>query len=104
MEALDLARAEGLSAKLLVPKLLYPVAEEVYADFLRSARCGMVIEQSHQGQLFRLIRMFVDVPPAVESLARSGANPIAPGEIVDRVRAMLAARGRRAPEMEPHLD
>ena len=45
-----------------------------------SRRCsaGLVVEQSHQGQLYRLLRMFVDVPRGVASLARSGANPITP--------------------------
>ena len=32
-EALRLAQAEGIHAKLLVPKLLYPVAEPVFQDF-----------------------------------------------------------------------
>ena len=27
---------------------------------------GLVVEQSHQGQLYRLLRMFVDVPRGVE--------------------------------------
>jgi 2-oxoglutarate ferredoxin oxidoreductase subunit alpha len=75
--------------KLLVPRLVYPISEEVYQDFFASVRRGLVVEQSHQGQLYRILRMFVDVPAGIESLARSGANPIAPAEIVDRLRAMV---------------
>ena len=60
--------------KLLIPKLLYPVAEEIYRDFFASVRAGLVVEQSHQGQLYRVIRMYVDVPAGV---SRSpGAAPI----------------------------
>jgi 2-oxoglutarate ferredoxin oxidoreductase subunit alpha len=101
-EAVRLAGAEGLRVKLLVPLLLYPVAEGLYRDFFASVRAGFVVEQSHQGQLFRVLRMYVDVPPGVRSFARSGANPISPGELVEALR--LAAHDlqrRQAPEREP---
>ena len=88
LEALQLARAEGLKVKLLIPKLLYPVAEEIYADFFRSVRRGLVIEQSHQGQLFRLIRMWVPVPPEFTALAKSGSNPITPAETLAAIRRL----------------
>jgi 2-oxoglutarate ferredoxin oxidoreductase subunit alpha len=90
-EALRLARAEGLRAKLLVPKLLYPVVETVYRDFFASVKRGLFIEQSHQAQLFRLVRMFVDLPPLVQPLAKSGSNPIRPAEILEWMRQMAAA-------------
>jgi hypothetical protein len=63
---------------------------------------GLVIEQSHQGQLRRLLRMFVDVPPGVTSLARSGANPITPDEILERIReAVMELQRRRVAELQP---
>jgi 2-oxoglutarate ferredoxin oxidoreductase subunit alpha len=89
-EALDLARDEGLDAKLFVPRLLYPVAESVYRELFASVRAGLVVEQSHQGQLHRILRMFVDVPPGVVSLARSGANPFRPDEVLARLRKMAS--------------
>jgi 2-oxoglutarate ferredoxin oxidoreductase subunit alpha len=101
-EALEIARGEGLQAKLLVPKLLFPVAEEVYADFFRSVRAGLVVEQSHQGQLYRVLRMYVDVPPGVQPLARSGSNPILPMSIVERLRKIvLGLQRQRVAEVEP---
>jgi 2-oxoglutarate ferredoxin oxidoreductase subunit alpha len=102
MEALELARAEGLQVKLLVPKLLYPVARAVYHDFFASVRAGLVIEQSHQGQLHKVIRMHAVVPDGVESFAKSGANPIVPGEIVERIRQMaMVLQRKQAPQLEP---
>ena len=44
------------------------------------------MEQSYQGQLYGLLRMFLDVPPGMRNYARSGANPFQPGEIVARLR------------------
>jgi 2-oxoglutarate ferredoxin oxidoreductase subunit alpha len=101
-EALEIARGEGIQAKLLVPKLLFPVAEEVYADFFRSVRAGLVVEQSHQGQLYRVLRMYVSVPGGVEPLARSGSNPILPTSIVERLRTIvLGLQRQRVTEVEP---
>jgi 2-oxoglutarate ferredoxin oxidoreductase subunit alpha len=103
-EATELARREGIRVKLLVPRLLYPISEEIYEDFFASVRAGLVIEQSHQGQLYRLIRMYVDGPRGLESLARSGSNPISPADVVERVRRMVGSLQRtRVPEPEPML-
>jgi 2-oxoglutarate ferredoxin oxidoreductase subunit alpha len=88
LEAVRTAQARGLPVKLLIPKLIYPIAEEVYRDFFASLQHCLVVEQSHQGQLYRIIRMWVDVPRGFTSLARSGANPISPAAIVTRIAAM----------------
>ena len=93
-EALRLAQAEGLQVKLLVPKLLYPVAEGIYEEFFASLKQTLFVEQSFQGQLHRLVRMFVNVPGEVRTLARSGSNPIAPQDVLVLLREMNAAMGR----------
>ncbi|MGZ3446485.1 MAG: 2-oxoacid:acceptor oxidoreductase subunit alpha [Myxococcaceae bacterium] len=85
-EAFTLARARGLPLKLLVPYLLYPVAEPVYRAFFASVRRGLVLELSHQGQLYRILRMFIDVPAGVTSFARSGAQPFRADEVVARLQ------------------
>ncbi|MBS1150866.1 MAG: pyruvate flavodoxin/ferredoxin oxidoreductase domain protein [Myxococcaceae bacterium] len=87
-EAHALAVARGLKVKLLVPYLLYPIAEEIYQSFFASVRSGLVVELAHQGQLYRILRMFTDVPRGLKSLARSGANPFQPSEIVSRLAEM----------------
>jgi 2-oxoglutarate ferredoxin oxidoreductase subunit alpha len=90
-EAYARARAEGLGVKLLVPLLLYPVAEEVFRDFFASVRAGFVVELSYQGQFYRLLRMFVDVPAGVQSFCRSGANPIQPLEVLSQLKSASVA-------------
>jgi len=98
-EALELAREEGIHGKLLVPGLLYPVADEVYREFFQGIQAGLVVEQSHQGQLFRLLRMYVDLPPGVRSFARSGSNPITPRALVEELqRLVLTLQHRQAGE------
>jgi 2-oxoglutarate ferredoxin oxidoreductase subunit alpha len=89
-EALSMAQAEGLDVKLLVPYLLYPVAEGTYRDFFRSVQKGLIIEQTHLAQFHKLLRMHLDLPKGVRSLARSGANPFLPSEIVVALHHLLA--------------
>jgi len=93
LEAVHAARDQGVDVKLLVPRLLYPVAEDVYQEFFASLQHCLVVEQSHQGQLHRIIRMWVDVPARFLSLAKSGANPITPHEVLEQI---LALAGRPA--------
>jgi 2-oxoglutarate/2-oxoacid ferredoxin oxidoreductase subunit alpha len=103
-EALNIAGQQGMNVKLLIPLLLYPVAEQIYADFFSGVKKGLVVEQSHQGQLYRIIRMFVNVPTGIESFCKSGANPILATELVDRLRSMVIDLQReRQPEFEPQL-
>jgi len=101
-EALHLAQAAGLDVKLLVPYLLYPVVEDVYTDFFASLKGGLIVEQSYQGQLWRLLRMFIDVPHTIEPQCRSGANPYQPAEVVDRLKGVLKKiHGQSGEKMQP---
>ena len=94
-EALHLARAEGLSVKLIVPWLLYPVAEEVYRRFFASVKGGLVVEQSQQGQLHGVLRMELDLPRGMRPLCRPGANPFRPAEVVGALRDVALELQRR---------
>jgi 2-oxoglutarate ferredoxin oxidoreductase subunit alpha len=89
-EALELAKDEGLNVKLLVPYLLYPVAEATYREFFRSVKMGYIIEQNHLAQTHKLLRMHIDLPAGIKPLARSGANPFLPGEIVAALHRLVS--------------
>jgi 2-oxoglutarate ferredoxin oxidoreductase subunit alpha len=105
IEALRRFEQDGVHAKLLVPRLLFPVAQQVYQDFFASVRAGVVIEQSHQGQLFRLLRMYVDMPKGMQSFARSGSNPFTPDEVAERIHDLsVAVQRSQMPELETQLD
>lgn len=94
-ETLVKARAEGLRVKLMIPYLLYPVVEERYLEFFHGVEAGLVVEQSHQGQLYRLLRMFVEIPNGIVPMARSGANPFLPSEVLRRLRDVALDLQRR---------
>ncbi|MBF0245871.1 MAG: 2-oxoacid:acceptor oxidoreductase subunit alpha, partial [Planctomycetes bacterium] len=88
LETLDLAREENLRVKLLIPKLVFPVLEQVYEKFFSGVRAGFVVELSHQGQLYRILRAYTDVPKGMSSFCRSGANPFRPQELLESLRAL----------------
>jgi 2-oxoglutarate/2-oxoacid ferredoxin oxidoreductase subunit alpha len=101
-EALAMAQAEGINVKLLVPYLLYPVAEGVYNDFFASVQKGLVVDQTHLAQTFKLLRMHVDLPKGVIPMARSGANPFLPGDIVAALHHLLSELQRsHEDELQP---
>jgi hypothetical protein len=62
----------------------------------------VIVEQSYQGQLFRILRMFLDLPAEIQSFARSGAVPFQPGEVVERLRTLaLRLQRRHADALQP---
>lgn len=103
-EALRLAEKEGLKAKLLIPVLVYPVVAEIYDDFFKSVQAGLVVELSHQGQLYRILRMFLDVPAGFESMCHSGASPIQPVEVVARLRELALKLQRRHTDLRQPVE
>lgn len=93
-EACELANARGLCTKLLVPRLLWPIALPIYREFLASVEAGLVVELSYQGQLMKLLRMELDVPKGLVSFCRSGAHPLRPDEVLAALEA-CSRRGAR---------
>jgi 2-oxoglutarate ferredoxin oxidoreductase subunit alpha len=97
-EAVRSALAEGLSVRLMVPKLLYPVSERIFDAFFAPLDRCLVVEQSQQGQLYRILRMWAKPPAGFELMAKAGANPIAPAEVLSEIRRLSGpalADGRR---------
>jgi 2-oxoglutarate/2-oxoacid ferredoxin oxidoreductase subunit alpha len=86
-EARRILEGRGHEVKLLVPWLLWPIATGVYEDFFRSIQSGLVVEQSHQGQLYRVLRTELELPRGLRSYCRTGANPFQPNEIASALLA-----------------
>ena len=81
--------------KLLVPYLLYPIAEGVYRRFFESVKAGLLVEQSQQGQLYRILRTELELPKGLRPFSRTGANPFRPSEVVDTLREAVLDLQRR---------
>ncbi len=103
-EAFELAKSSGIDVKLLIPTLLYPVAEDIYREFFWSVKTGLVVEASHQGQLYKILRMQLDLPSGVRSFCRSGANPFSPREVARELRHAILALQHEGPDSLPYQE
>jgi pyruvate/2-oxoacid:ferredoxin oxidoreductase alpha subunit len=97
-EAYELREGRGAAREAARAILLYPVAEEIYRDFFLSVKRGLVVEASHQGQLYRILRMHAR--PAAGASSRSVGAARTPFSPRDRPRAaqlddgLAATQGR----------
>jgi 2-oxoglutarate/2-oxoacid ferredoxin oxidoreductase subunit alpha len=84
-EGLELARADGVRARLVSMRLLSPTQPARLAAALEGVRKLLVIEQNHTGQFHRHLRAEYDLPGVVTALHRPGALQFNPGEIHRRL-------------------
>jgi 2-oxoglutarate ferredoxin oxidoreductase subunit alpha len=82
-EAVDLARAEGLSVGAIYPRVLGPFPADAVRDFAAGARRVLVPEVNFTGQLARLVR--AECALAVESHPKCDGLPFTAEDIHDLI-------------------
>jgi 2-oxoglutarate ferredoxin oxidoreductase subunit alpha len=87
--AVEVLRAEGIKVGLLRPVTLWPFPEAAVRKAAQKARVVLVPEMN-TGQLNREVERLVDTPARVVGLHRIDGEPIAPAEIVARIRELVA--------------
>jgi 2-oxoglutarate ferredoxin oxidoreductase subunit alpha len=87
-EAITRAAADGVKAKMISIRLLYPTRPEHLAAALKGVTKVLVVEQSHLGQFNRYLRGEYDLPAKPELINRAGPLPIRPGEVHARLLSM----------------
>jgi 2-oxoglutarate/2-oxoacid ferredoxin oxidoreductase subunit alpha len=80
-EAIALAGANGIGARLVAPRLLLPVQPERLAAALKGVKRILVVEQTHGGQFHKYLRAHYDLPAPVRVFNRPGPLPITASEI-----------------------
>jgi len=86
-EALERYSAKGGAARLVSLRLIAPAQPGPMAQVLGGARRALVVEQSHSGQFYRMLRAFYDLPRELRALHQAGPLPIRPGQILDQLDA-----------------
>jgi 2-oxoglutarate ferredoxin oxidoreductase subunit alpha len=81
-EAARRLRADGHGVRVIALRLLAPLRRTRLIDAIDEARV-LVIEQNHQGQLFRYLHAQRALPPTAQALVRPGPLPLRPAEIAD---------------------
>lgn len=84
-EALRRFSATGGKARLISVRLLAPVQPERMAAALAGISRAVVVEQSHSGQFYRMLRAFYDLPRDTVSLHQAGPLAVGPGRILEQL-------------------
>lgn len=84
-EGIAQARADGVSAKLIAPRLLLPTRPAEMSAALAGVKRLLVVEQTHGMQFLKYLRAHYDLPAEVSVLHRPGPLPIRPHEVRRRL-------------------
>lgn len=80
-EAIARAADDGVTARLISPRLLSPVQPDKLAAALKGAKRILVVEQTHGAQFHRYLRAHYDLSAPVKVFNRPGPLPITAAEI-----------------------
>jgi 2-oxoglutarate ferredoxin oxidoreductase subunit alpha len=80
-EAIARARAEGVAARLIAPRLIAPARPLEMAAALAGVARALIVEQSHGAQFHHYLRAQYTLPVDVRVLHAPGPLPMRPGEI-----------------------
>jgi 2-oxoglutarate ferredoxin oxidoreductase subunit alpha len=89
-EALRRYSDAGGKARLISVRLIAPVQPEKMAAALAGITRAVVVEQSHSGQFYRMLRAFYDLPKDTKSLHQAGPLAFGPGRILEQLTAWSA--------------
>jgi 2-oxoglutarate ferredoxin oxidoreductase subunit alpha len=89
-EALERFADAGGKARLISVRLLAPVQPERMARALAGINRVLVVEQSHSGQFYRMLRAFYDLPRDTHALHRAGPLAFGPAQILDQLNCWSA--------------
>jgi 2-oxoglutarate ferredoxin oxidoreductase subunit alpha len=85
-EAVRMARAKGIKAGLLRPRIIWPFPDQVVADALTKAKVMLVVELN-QGQLIGEVQRVNACGTKIVPVLRYDGEIITPGEIMTAVEA-----------------
>ena len=90
-EALRLAAEEGLHARHISLRLLWPPQKERLKGLLEGVKRLIVVEQTHSGQFLRYLKAHYELPEVVISCRRPGPRPITPRQVLRALREVCEA-------------
>ena len=82
--------AAGGKARLISLRLIAPVQPEKMAAALQGIKRAVVVEQSHSGQFYRMLRAFYELPARTVSLHHGGPLAFGPNQILEQLNQLNA--------------
>jgi pyruvate/2-oxoacid:ferredoxin oxidoreductase alpha subunit len=90
-EAVDRLGREGIPARFLQLRTLWPFPDADIRDFVRGAQHIFVVENNFSGQLEGLIRRVTGPLPGLRGVRKYDGRPFHPAEIVEPIRLHAGA-------------
>jgi 2-oxoglutarate ferredoxin oxidoreductase subunit alpha len=81
-EAAKLLSDGGLPTSVCAPQLLYPLPTAQIAQWLAKLEHLIVVELNYDGQFYRHVRGYIDLPQGALQLNRAGGSPISLTELL----------------------
>ena len=85
-EAVRMAAEEGLHARHISMRLLFPPQKKRLSRLLDGVKRLVVVEQTHSGQFYHYLKSWFDLPEVVISCRRPGPRPITPRQVLRALR------------------
>lgn len=80
-EAIELARNQGINARMISLRLLLPAQKAKLEGELAGVSKILVVEQSHDQQFYKYLRAHYELPASQHVLNHAGPLPVRPGEV-----------------------
>ncbi len=89
-ESLQRFSDSGGKARLISIRLIAPVQPEKMAAALEGISRAVVVEQSHSGQFYRMLRAFYDLPKETLAMHQAGPLGFGPARILEQLKSWSA--------------
>lgn len=94
-EAVDRATADGISCRVVAPRVLTPLPIQQLTQALEGAKTITVIELTHSGQFMNYLKSQIEFPVEPTSVRRSGGRPFGAGEVHELLREIAGVAPAR---------
>lgn len=89
-EVVRAAAARGEKVSAFVPQMIHPFPEKQLKEYLATIKELLIVEISFQGQFYRYLRSFMDLPEEhLHLFKRSGGKNLAIAEVEEEVRKVF---------------
>ena len=88
-EAVETLNDEGYKVSAVIPQVLFPLDVTKLEPYFRKLKRLLVVELSFSKQFLNLLKAQLELPPGTVHYGRSGAKPLAVGEVIDQLKKIL---------------
>ena len=97
IEAMEIARSEGVKSKLIVSMMVNPQREKDFKAFFESCKEVIIPEMNHSGQYAALMKSRYGIRP--KEMHFPGVTPVSPRKIADKIKEVQNELAAETPRL-----